>query len=557
MAGLIAVRLLVGALEAPSYPINNRVVTTWFPERERATAIGFYTSGQFVGLAFLTPVLVMIQTRAGWHMVFVATGSVGVVWGLVWYLLYRQPHEFPGTNAAEIDQIRRGGGLVDLGRDPSATRRRFSGADLAHVLNSRKLWGVYIGQFALTSTLWFFLTWFPTYLVQARGMSFVKAGFLASLPFLAAFVGVLVSGLLSDALVRRGMSLGAARKTPIIAGLLLSASIVGANYVDTPALIIAFMTLAFFGNGLASITWSLVSAIAPERLIGLTGGVFNFFGNLSGIAVPIIVGYLARDYGFSAGLIYVGALARRRRAVVRVRGRHGGAPAGPRRTADTRLKTLATALRDAVRRSILGQSVPVGRTRCPIPPHRSTTHPQVVSTMSLQRTFGGQLSRLGSIALLAGAASCGGAPAPEPAPSPVAAPVSVRPLKVEQAPPFTPSVVQLTPDSAAALARTDRAAITPRLAPGLELNLWAAEPMIADPIGITFDDQGRLFATRTRRTGEGEIDIRGHPGLDGPVDHVQGRRGQARLLPQRAGAGAQRAEPVAEGLERGWIARLA
>jgi ACS family D-galactonate transporter-like MFS transporter len=308
VAGLIAVRLLVGALESPSYPINNRVVTTWFPERERATAIGFYTSGQYVGLAFLTPVLVMIQTRAGWHMVFVATGSVGVLWGLAWYFLYRQPHEFPGTNAAEIEQIRRGGGLVDLGRDPSATRRRFSSADLAHVLSSRKLWGVYIGQFALTSTLWFFLTWFPTYLVQARGMSFVKVGFLATLPFLAAFVGVLSSGLLSDALVRRGMSLGAARKTPIVTGLLLSASIIGANYVDTPALIIAYMTLAFFGNGLASITWSLVSAIAPERLLGLTGGVFNFFGNLSGIAVPIIVGYLARDYGFSAGLIYVGAL---------------------------------------------------------------------------------------------------------------------------------------------------------------------------------------------------------------------------------------------------------
>ena len=309
VAGLIAVRLLVGALESPSYPINNRVVTTWFPERERATAIGFYTSGQYVGLAFLTPVLVMIQTRAGWHMVFVVTGSIGVLWGIAWYFLYRQPHELPGTNAAEIDQIRRGGGLVDLGRDDATTGRRFSGADLAHVLSSRKLWGVYIGQFALTSTLWFFLTWFPTYLVQARGMSFVKVGFLATLPFLAAFVGVLSSGLLSDALVRRGVSLGTARKTPIVAGLLLSASIIGANYVDTPALIIAYMTLAFFGNGLASITWSLVSAIAPERLLGLTGGVFNFFGNLSGIAVPIIVGYLARDYGFSAGLIYVGALA--------------------------------------------------------------------------------------------------------------------------------------------------------------------------------------------------------------------------------------------------------
>jgi ACS family D-galactonate transporter-like MFS transporter len=308
VAGLMAVRMLVGALEAPSYPINNRVVTTWFPERERATAIGFYTSGQFVGLAFLTPVLVWIETRFGWHMVFGATGVVGIVWGVVWFTLYRQPHEFPATNAAEIDLIRRGGGLVDLDQT-RGTRAAFSGADLAHVLGSRKLWGVYFGQFALTSTLWFFLTWFPTYLVQARGMSFVKAGYLASLPFLAAFVGVLCSGVLSDAMVRRGASLGTARKVPIVTGLLLSTSVVGANYVNDPALIVGFLALAFFGNGLASITWSLVSAIAPERLLGLTGGVFNFVGNLSGITVPIVIGYLARDYGFSAGLAYIALLA--------------------------------------------------------------------------------------------------------------------------------------------------------------------------------------------------------------------------------------------------------
>jgi MFS transporter, ACS family, D-galactonate transporter len=308
VAGLMAVRMLVGALEAPSYPINNRVVTTWFPERERATAIGFYTSGQYVGIAFLTPVLVWIQTRFGYHMVFVTTGLIGIVWGIVWYAVYRQPHSFPGTNAGEIDLIRRGGGLVDLDRKQSA-RRAISRADLALVLGSRKLWGVYIGQFALTHTLWFFLTWFPTYLVQARGMSFVKAGFLASLPFLAAFVGVLGSGLLSDAMVRRGASLGAARKTPIVTGLLLSTSIVGANYVNEPGLIVAFLAVAFFGNGLASITWSLVSTIAPERLLGLTGGVFNFIGNLSGILVPIVIGYLARDYGFPAGLMYIAGMA--------------------------------------------------------------------------------------------------------------------------------------------------------------------------------------------------------------------------------------------------------
>jgi len=309
VAGLMAIRMLVGALEAPSYPINNRVVTTWFPERERATAIGFYTSGQFVGLAFLTPVLVWIQARIGWHMVFVATGGLGIVWALVWYAVYRQPHELRGTNASEIDLIRRGGGLVDLDRKQRVAKKNVSRADLVRVLSSRKLWGVYFGQFALTSTLWFFLTWFPTYLVQARGMDFVKAGFLASLPFLAAFVGVLSSGVLSDFMVRRGASLGLARKVPIVTGLLLSISIIGANYVNRPSLIIAFLTIAFFGNGLASITWSLVSTIAPERLLGLTGGVFNFVGNLSGITVPIIIGYLARDYGFSAGLTYVAVLA--------------------------------------------------------------------------------------------------------------------------------------------------------------------------------------------------------------------------------------------------------
>ncbi len=314
VAGLVLARMLVGALEAPSYPINNRVVTTWFPERERASAIGVYTSGQFVGLAFLTPALAWVQARAGWRTVFVATGALGVVWALVWYAAYRPPHAFRSANAAEVALIRRGGGLVDLDRADHeragrGSRAPVSRADLARVLSSRKLWGVYVGQFALTSTLWFFLTWFPTYLVQARGMDFVRAGFLASLPFLAAFVGVLCSGVLSDHLVRRGLPLGAARKVPIVAGLLLSTTIVGANYVDRPALVVAFLTLAFFGNGLASITWSLVSAIAPERLLGLTGGVFNFFGNLSGITVPIVVGYLARDYGFAAGLTYVAALA--------------------------------------------------------------------------------------------------------------------------------------------------------------------------------------------------------------------------------------------------------
>jgi ACS family D-galactonate transporter-like MFS transporter len=105
-------------------------------------------------------------------------------------------------------------------------------------------------------------------------MDFIKSGMLASLPFLAAFVGVLCSGLFSDWLIRRGASVGLARKLPIISGLLISTAIIGANFVDSTPLVIAFLALAFFGNGLASITCSLVSTLAPARLLGLTGDSF-------------------------------------------------------------------------------------------------------------------------------------------------------------------------------------------------------------------------------------------------------------------------------------------
>ena len=308
IVGLIVLRLAVGALEAPAYPINNRVVTTWFPERERATAIGFYTSGQFVGLAFLTPVLVALQQSFGWQMVFVVTGGVGILWAAIWYAVYREPKAFAGANAAEIALIQQGGGLVDLDQR-NRSRSAFQPGDLMAVLNNRKLWGIYLGQFCLNSTLWFFLTWFPTYLVKYRGMDFIKAGFLASVPFLAAFLGVLCSGFLSDLLVRRGYSLGVARKLPIISGLLISSSIIGANYVESPTLVIACLAVAFFGNGLASITWSLVSAIAPERLIGLTGGMFNFIGNLASVTVPIVIGLLVQGDDFRPAITYIGITA--------------------------------------------------------------------------------------------------------------------------------------------------------------------------------------------------------------------------------------------------------
>ncbi|EHD19489.1 MULTISPECIES: MFS transporter [Brenneria] len=309
LASLIGLRAVTGLFEAPAFPTNNRMVTSWFPEQERASAVGFYTSGQFVGLAFLTPLLIWVQELLSWHWVFIITGGIGIVWAVIWHFVYQPPKKSRGINRAELDYISAGGGIVD-GDAPSEKKSRMplSAADWKLVFN-RKLVGVYIGQFAVTSTLWFFLTWFPNYLTQEKHISALTAGFMTVVPFLAAFVGVLLSGFVADWLVRRGKSIGFARKTPIICGLLISTCIMGANYTNDPIWITMLMAVAFFGNGFASITWSLVSSLAPIRLIGLTGGVFNFVGGLGGITVPLIIGYLAQDYGFAPALTYIAVVA--------------------------------------------------------------------------------------------------------------------------------------------------------------------------------------------------------------------------------------------------------
>jgi ACS family D-galactonate transporter-like MFS transporter len=307
-ASLLGLRLATGALEAPAYPINNRVVTAWFPDNERASAIAMYTSGQYIGLALLTPAMAAIQYYMGWRGLFFITGAAGLAWAIVWYLLYRDPSKHTRANRSELEHIEKGGGIIKKSGDDHS-KQPFSWKNLKKVFSHRKLWGIYIGQFAITSTLWFFLTWFPVYLVKYRGLDFIKSGFLASVPFLAAFAGILLSGFLSDYLARKEVSPGIARKLPVITGLLLSTTIIGANYVDSPALIILFMALAFFGNGMASITWVFVSLLAPKQLIGVTGGAFNFIGNLSSVSVPFIIGYLVKDGNFEPALVFISLMA--------------------------------------------------------------------------------------------------------------------------------------------------------------------------------------------------------------------------------------------------------
>ena len=259
-------------------------------------------------MAFLTPVLILIQSVLGWRGLFIVSGVIGIIWALIWYVFYRDPKNHTKVSQEELRYIEEGGGLISH-LTVEKEEQKFNWNDVKLAFSYRKLWGVYLGQFCLGSLFIFFLTWFPTYLVEYRGLDFIKSGFLASVPFLAAFVGVLLSGYTSDFLIRKNYSNELARKAPILVGMFLSLAIIGANYTDNTTLIILFLSLAFFGNGLASITWVFVSLLAPKKMIGLVGGVFNFIGGLSAAVTPIVIGWLAQDGDFKPALFYIGVLA--------------------------------------------------------------------------------------------------------------------------------------------------------------------------------------------------------------------------------------------------------
>lgn len=306
LASLLTFRFALGVSEAPCFPTNSRVVATWFPQQERAFATGVYTVGEYVGLAFLSPLLFWIMGAFGWRAMFVVVGVAGIFFGLVWWRSYREPHESKAVNQAELDYIAAGGGIVM----PKSANAKFEWRLVGQLLRFRQLVGICIGQFAGNSTLVFFLTWFPTYLATERHMGWLKIGFFTILPFIAASVGVLFGGWWSDSMLKRGRSANIARKLPIITGLLLASAIVTANYVDSDYVVIGILSLAFFAQGMAALGWTLVSDIAPKDLLGLTGGIFNFAANLAGIITPLVIGFIVAATGsFVGALMFIAIVA--------------------------------------------------------------------------------------------------------------------------------------------------------------------------------------------------------------------------------------------------------
>jgi ACS family glucarate transporter-like MFS transporter len=305
---LFAMRFMVGLAEAPSFPANSRIVAAWFPGSERGTASAIFNAAQYFALVAFAPLMGWLVHQFGWRSVFFVMGAVGVVAAFVFVKFIHPPTEHPAINDAEFDYIEAGGGLVRMEDKHADSGAGFTWHNVRQVLTSRMLLGVYLGQYCINVLTYFFVTWFPIYLVKERGLSILQAGFTAALPALCGFAGGILGGMISDGLLKKTGSLDIARKTPLLLGMVLATGIIACNYVDQGWLIIAIMAIAFFGKGVASLGWAVVADTSPKEMAGVTGAIFNTFGNIAGIVTPIVIGYIVKGTGsFDGALVFVGA----------------------------------------------------------------------------------------------------------------------------------------------------------------------------------------------------------------------------------------------------------
>ncbi|BFL63367.1 MFS transporter [Roseomonas mucosa] len=311
---LFVLRLLVGFAEAPSFPANGRIVAAWFPARERGTASAIFNSAQYFATVLFAPIMGWLTFTYGWPSVFYFMGFLGILVSFVWLKVIYDPKDHPRITQGELRYLEEGGALVNMDQPAKAGDQAraatFRWSYLADLVSNRMMLGIYLGQFCINALTYFFITWFPVYLVQQRGMSIMNAGFVASIPAICGFLGGVLGGVWSDSLLRRGHSLTVARKVPIVAGMLLSMSMVICNYTDEQWLVVLIMALAFFGKGIGALGWAVISDTAPRQIAGVSGGLFNMFGNISSITTPIVIGYIIQTTGsFNGTLVFVGANA--------------------------------------------------------------------------------------------------------------------------------------------------------------------------------------------------------------------------------------------------------
>ena len=298
-------RFLLGFGEAANWPAATKAVSEWFPRKERALATAFFDSGSSLGGAIAPFIILPIYFRWGWRAAFVVPGLLGFMWLLGWRKLYYTPENHPRITQSELEYIQ--ADKIEPGEQAAQANRGW-----ADLLRLPQTWGTIVARL-FTDPVWFFITdWFPIYLV-AKGLELKNTLVVIWIPFIAADVGNFVGGFLSGHLIKRGWSLGTARKALVIFGgtgvMMLIPSILTRNLYLIAGLFgfatmsyAAFSTMAnvlpsdlFEGGSVATVSGlggaaAGVGTIVASKLLGHFSDANQFVAGHSFDSIVIVAG---------------------------------------------------------------------------------------------------------------------------------------------------------------------------------------------------------------------------------------------------------------------------
>jgi ACS family hexuronate transporter-like MFS transporter len=300
---LLVVRVIFGMGEGPFSATANKLVSNWFPRGEQASAVGIANAGQPIGAALAGPVVGLIAVAAGWRVAFVVIAAIGLAWTFVWTVLVTdRPEQHRWLPAAERAR------LLHAGADrPVAAVRPLSG-----YLVRPSVLATAFAFFGYACILYFFLSWFPSYLTMARHLSIQKMGVVNAIPWLVGFVGLALGGFVCDAVHRRTGDALFARKLVLVGSLSVAAVCVAlAGVVAGIAAVVALMAVSVFFMYLSANTfWAIILDTVEEGRVGGVGGFVHLIANLAGIVAPAMTGFLVAWTGqFTSAFILTGAIA--------------------------------------------------------------------------------------------------------------------------------------------------------------------------------------------------------------------------------------------------------
>lgn len=283
---LYIVRLLFGVGEGVYPPCTMKIVSNWFSNSERATANAIWASANSFGPAFGLPIAVAIISAWGWPVLFYIFGVIGFLYIPLWvYAVKNSPEEVEVMSSNQLTSV-------------SANH---TDSGLSIIFRNKNTWLLAIAYFFFLCTFYGLLTWLPSYLAKARGISLIKMGFVAGLPFLALGMSQPFGGWISDKWLR------GRRKTIIILATLSAAPALYAviSSTDDTMVIIALILAGGILGLVFGPFWALAIETSDRRYCGTLTGLLNTGGNIGGVVSPIIIGYLVGNLGYNAAFIFM------------------------------------------------------------------------------------------------------------------------------------------------------------------------------------------------------------------------------------------------------------